>query len=193
MEQVIVEYLYGATAQEIGCISMDVPVRLIDLSAMHPELLWETIITATAAVLGGPGVEPAYPFSLSVENVPGFGSDDCHLLIDTGGISASRVAQVRRTYEPSRLVELAAIAIAGLGLHQTGGHEILDVAVRGSAADYLVGQAHHHLEIAGRSRRSDWEVAWRQKWQRLADLWGSGFYLCVAEFETPAGRLAFAP
>ena len=102
------------------------------------------------------------------------------------------MAQVRRTYEPSRLVELAAIAIAGLGLHHAGGHEIVDVAVRGSAADYLVDQAQQHLEIAGRSRRSDFDTAWRQKWQRLTDLWGSGFYLSVAEFEGRTGRLAFA-
>ena len=171
---------------------MDVPVRLLDLSAMHPELLWETIITATAAVLGEPGREPPYPFVLAVEDVFGFGSDECRLLVDPEGVSANRVAQVRRTYEPSRLVELAAIAIAGLGLHHAGGHEILDVAFRGSAADYLVDQARHHLEIAGRSRRSDRETAWRQKWQRLKDLWGTGFYLCVAEFEGNTGRLAFA-
>jgi hypothetical protein len=172
---------------------MDVPARLIDLPAMHPELLWETIITATAAVLTNHGEEPPYAFALSIENVLGFGSEDCRLLIDTAGVLANRVAQVRRTYEPSRLVELAAIAVAALGLHHAGGHEIVDLAVRGSAADYLVGEAHHHLEIGGRSRRSDFETAWRQKWQRLADLWGTGFYLCVAEFETPAGRLAFAP
>ena len=43
---------------------MDVPVRLLDLSAMHPELLWETILTATVAVLGEPGgihVPRAFP------------------------------------------------------------------------------------------------------------------------------------
>lgn len=171
---------------------MDVPVRLLDLPAMHPELLWETIITATAAVLDQGGTEPPYPFGLAVENVLGFGSEECRLLIDPEGVSAIRLAQVRRTYEPSRLVEMAAIAITALGLHSAGGHEILDIAIRGSAADYLVDQAHHHLEIAGRSRRSDLEAAWRQRWERLADQWGSGFYLCVAEFERSTGRLAFA-
>jgi hypothetical protein len=174
-------------------LSMDVPVRLTDLPAMHPELLWETILTATAAVLDEPGIERPYPFVLAVESVPGFGTEECRLLIDPVGLSETRLAQVRRTYEPFRLVELAAIAVAGLGLHHAGGHEILDLAVRGSAADYLVDQARHHLEIGGRSRRSDFETAWRQKWQRLADLWGSGFYLFVAEFEGRTGRLAFAP
>ena len=172
---------------------MDVPVRLIDLPTMHPELLWETIATAAAAVLGPPGIEPPHSFVLAVDGLRGFGTDECRLLIDPGGVSASRVAQVRRTYEASRLVELAAIAIAGMGLHVAGGHEIVDVAVRGSAADYLVDQERHHLEIGGRSRRSDFEAVWRQKWQRLAELWRSGFYLCVAEFEGRTGRLAFVP
>ena len=171
---------------------MDALIRLLDLPSMHPELLWETIITATAAILADSGAELPFAFALTVENVPGFGSDASRLLVDPRGVSATRMAQVRRTYEPSRLVELAAIAIAGLGLHHAGGHEIVDVAVRGSAADYLVDQAQQHLEIAGRSRRSDFDTAWRQKWQRLTDLWGSGFYLSVAEFEGRTGRLAFA-
>jgi hypothetical protein len=55
----------------------------------------------------------------------------------------------------------------------------------------LVDDESHLLEIAGRSRRSDLESAWRQKWQRLSDTVGAGFYICVAEFETPAGRLTF--
>jgi hypothetical protein len=171
---------------------MDVSKRLLDLPAMHPELLWESILTATAAVLGDSGAEPPFAFALTVENVPGFGSDECRLLIDAGGVSATQITQVRRTYEPARLVELAAIAVTGLALNHAGGHEIVDVAVRGSAADYLVDQARHHLEIGGRSRRKDFETAWRQKWQSLEDLWGSGFYLCVADFESRAGRLAFA-
>jgi hypothetical protein len=171
---------------------MDVPVRLIDLPAMHPELLWETILTAAGAVLSETAFEPPYSFALAVENVLGFGCDECRLLIDPVGVSPNRMAQVRRTYEASRLVELAGIAIAGLGLHHAGGHEIVDIAVRGSAADYLVDQAHHHLEIAGRSRRSDLETAWRLKWARLAERWGVGFYLCAAEFESLTGRLAFA-
>jgi hypothetical protein len=86
---------------------------------------------------------------------------------------------------------LAAIAIAGLGLYYGGRHEIRDVALRGSAADYLVDDANHFLEVAGRSRRSDLAIAWQQRWHRLSDQPNRGFYLCVAEFETPAGRLAF--
>src|SRR4051812_12223049 len=101
---------------------MDVPLRLLDLPGMHPELLWETIIAATAAVLARPGIEPPFGFALSVEDVPGFGSEECRLLIDPGGVSAQQVIRVRRTYEPGRLVELAAIGVAGLGLHVAGGH-----------------------------------------------------------------------
>src|SRR5262245_57521753 len=171
---------------------MDVPVRLTDLPVMHPELLWETIIAATAAVLGEEAAGSPHPFALTVENVLGFGSDKCRLLIDPREVGTKQLVQVRRTYEPSRLVELAAIALAGLGLHVAGGHEIIDVAVRGSAADYLVDHAHHHLEVAGRSRRGDFETAWRQRWGRLTDRWGSGFYLCVVELEGMTGRLAFA-
>jgi hypothetical protein len=170
---------------------MDVPLRLSDLSSMHPQLLWETIIAATAAVLDESGAKPPYPFAMTVEGVLGFGSDECRLLMDPAGVSANQVAQVRRTYEPSRLIEFAAIAITALTLHHAGGHEIRDVALRGSAADYLVDHACNELEIAGRSRRSDVEVAWRQRRERLSERGGGGFYLCVVEFEGATGRLAF--
>src|SRR5205807_171715 len=134
---------------------------------------------------------PPYPFAMTIEGVMGFGSEEGRFLISPAGVSANRKAQVRRTYEPSRLVEFAAIAITGLTLYHAGGHEIRDVAVRGSAADYLVDDARHELEIAGRSRRSDFEVAWRQRIERLSERRATGFYLCVAEFEGATGRLAF--
>lgn len=156
-----------------------------------PSVALESILTATAAVLEDLSAPAPYPVTLTVENVPGFGSETCRLLIDPAGVSPNHVARIRRTYEPSRLVELAAIAVTALGLHHAGGHEILDVAVRGSAADYLVDQAGHQLEVAGRSRQRDLETAWRQKWQRLIERGGTGFYLCVTEFETATGRLAF--
>ncbi len=170
---------------------MDVTVRLIDLPGMHPNLLWDTIIPATAAVLGDAGAQPPYPLPLTVENVPGFGSDELRLLIDPTGVRTDVLPRLRRTYEPSRLIELAAIATAALSLHLAGGHQIMDIAVRGSAADYLVDEAHHRLEIAGRSRRRDLDAAWQQKRQRLAGSAAGAFYVCVAEFESPAARLAF--
>jgi hypothetical protein len=71
-----------------------------------------------------------------------------------------------------------------------GGHEIRDVALRGTGADYLIDEANHLLEISGRSRRGDFTVAWQRRWDRLQGQDG-GIYLCVAEFETPSGRLAF--
>ena len=101
------------------------------------------------------------------------------------------LAKLRRTYKPSRLIELAALAVAALGLNGAGGHQIVDVARRGSGADYLVDETHHHLEIAGRSRRRDLDAAWQQKQQRLADGSAGGYFLCVGEFESPAARLAF--
>jgi hypothetical protein len=170
---------------------MDALVRLEDLPGMHPNLLWDTIIPATAAVFADIGASVPHPLPLTVQAVPGFGSQELRLLIDPGGISPEWLAKVRRTYEPSRLVELAAIAVAALGLHRAGGHQIVDVARRGSGADYLVDQTHHQLEIAGRSRRRDLDAAWQQKQQRLTDRAGPGFYVCVAEFESPAARLAF--
>jgi hypothetical protein len=170
---------------------MDVTVRLLDLLEMHPNLLWDTIIPATATVLGDVGVAPPHPLALTVEAVPGFGSQELRLLIDPVGARPQAIAQVRRTYEPSRLIEMAAIAVAAIGLHRAGGHQILDVARRGSGADYLVDETHNHLEVAGRSRRRDLEAAWQQKQQRLAEGPGRGFYVCVAEFESPAARLAF--
>jgi hypothetical protein len=99
---------------------------------------------------------------------------------------------VRRTYELSRRVELAAIALTGLALYHGGGHEIVDVAVRGSGADYLVDPAQHLLEIAGRSRQADFEVAWQQRLQRLRARATGSFYLWVIELESPAGRLMFS-
>lgn len=171
---------------------MDVTVRLVDLSDMHPQLLWDTIITATAAVLSGSQASPPFRVPLTIQDVPGFGNGELLLLLDPADVPDERVVRVRRTYEPSRLIELAAIAIAAIGLHHAGGHEILDLAVRGSAADYLVDESHHHLEIAGRSRRGDLEVAWQQKWRRLEDRQEGGCYVCVVEFESPVGRLAFA-
>jgi hypothetical protein len=55
----------------------------------------------------------------------------------------------------------------------------------------LGDEALHHLEMAGRSQRRDLDAAWEKKQQRLTDRSGSGFYVCVAEFESPAARLAF--
>jgi len=56
----------------------------------------------------------------------------------------------------------------------------------------MMDESRHHLEIAGRSRRGDFEVAWQQKWRRLEETQEGGCYVCVVEFESPAGRLAFA-
>ena len=132
------------------------------------------------------------PRPAEADSPPRFGDGELLLLLDTADVPDDRLVGVRRTYEPSRLIELAAIAIAAIGLHHAGGHEILDLAVRGSGADYLVDASRHHVEIAGRSRRSDFEIAWQQKWRRLEETQEGSCYVCVVEFESPAGRLAFA-
>jgi hypothetical protein len=48
---------------------MDVAIRLVDLSAMHPCLLWETIITATVAVLEETQRQSPYAFALAIQDV----------------------------------------------------------------------------------------------------------------------------
>src|SRR5260370_29704068 len=106
---------------------MDALVRLLDLAKMHPNLLWDTIAEATAGVFEEVGAESPYQLGLTVEDVPGYGSGRLSLLLDRTGISDDRIARLRRTYEPARLIELAAIAVAGVGLSLAGGHEIVNI------------------------------------------------------------------
>jgi hypothetical protein len=49
------------------------------------------------------------------------------------------------------------------------------------------------MEIGGRSHQSDFGTAWKQKWDNSREREGGRFFLCVIEFETPSGRLAFHP
>jgi hypothetical protein len=170
---------------------MNVLARLIDLTVMHPRLLWEVIAGAAAAVLGPRDGGRLGSFDLMTHAVPGFDDGAIYFSIDAAEIPHAYIERLRRTYESTRLVELAAIAIAGLGLYYGGGHEIRDVAIRGSAADYLVNEEGLLLEVAGRSRRSDLNDAWQQRKRRVADRATGGFFVCVAEFETFSGRLDF--
>jgi hypothetical protein len=170
---------------------MAVGVRLRDLPRMHPLLLWDPIIPATCSVFRQRGVEPPFRLVFCVEDVPGFGTDTLQLEIDPSGVSAETIERCERTFEPSRHIEFAAIAVAGLVLQVAGSHELVDLARRGSAADYLVDAARHHLEIGGRSRRRDLDTAWEQKRPRLLEHSARGCYLCLSEFETYTGRLAF--
>jgi len=170
---------------------MDVAVRLTELTVMHPNLHWGDIIGAAANVLTKNAATLSAIFDLALENIPSAETDHLRLSISAEGLHATELAKVQRTYDSGRLVELAAIAIAGLGIYHGVGLEIRDVAKRGSGADYLVGPS-HLLEIAGRSRRSDAGFAWEQRWERLAGRCSDGFFLCVAEFESFTGRLAFS-
>jgi hypothetical protein len=138
---------------------MEVTVQLTDLSELHPRLLWDDIMAAAAIVLGE---QTTPPFHLSVEVVglPSFDDSSLDLIIQTDGLNPQQHAKRRRTYEPARLVELAAIALAGLVIYHAGGHEIRDLAAGGTRADYVVDEARHLLEVTGRSRRGDFETAW---------------------------------
>jgi hypothetical protein len=166
-------------------------VRLIDLPDMHPCLLWDDLLAATAAVLEKRSADAPYQFALELWEIPAYGSGDVNLAITTAGIPAANIAKVRRTYEAPRLVELAAISLAGLALFQAGRHQIRDVSLRGTSADYLVDEEGYYLEVAGRSWKKDFDAAWELRWRRLANRSSAAFYVFVAEFETPAGRLAF--
>lgn len=170
---------------------MKVSVNLGELPLAHPHLLWRDIRLAAIAVLAENGKKSPFRFDLVVREVAGFDDDLLQMAVESGRTRNADLARLRRTYEPARLVEFAAIAIAGLGLYYAGGHQIQDLAWRGSGADYLVDGERHPLEIAGRSRREDLQIAWQAKWRRLSENVGHDFYVCVAEFETPAGRLAF--
>lgn len=164
----------------------EVHCRLLDLPILHPRLLWETIILAGASVLEGVDRRAPYRFLILAEDIPGFGSEELILTIDPSGYDEESIVRLRRTFE------LAAIAVAALALALSGGHEIVDVALRGSAADYLVGDPPSRLEIAGRSRRTDLESAWQQKWNRLSLPSDQPGFVFVVEFETLTGRLGFA-
>ncbi len=165
--------------------------RLLDLSEMHPCLLWDDIILAAAALLTSHSEVALRRVQFDVVDVPGFGSETIQLEVDLSGIVKSEVAKLRKTYEAHRLVELAAIGIAGLMVSVAGGHQIRDVALRGMNADYLVDEELHLLEVAGRSRRRDFQIAWDERWAKLSQREGEHFFLCVTEFETPYGRLRF--
>jgi hypothetical protein len=171
---------------------MAVAIQLVELPGLHSRLYWEPIIVASAAVFSrAAGAEPSHNFSLSVEGVYGFGTEIIEIEIGTEDVRPDDVDRLRRTLEPSRQVELAAIAIAGIGLHLAGGHQMVDLAAHGSGADYLVDASRIPLEIAGRSRRRDLDQAWEQKEQRLIERRESGVYICVCEFATMTGRLSY--
>jgi len=170
---------------------MEISVEITDLAQMHPRLLWRDIIGATAVVLGEKSKAQRATFELEFQGLPGFGGDKLRLDISLAGILENDRARIQRTYEAHRLVELSAIAIAGLDLYHEGGHEIRDIALRGSMADYIVDDDNHLLEISGRSRQSALERTWKQKLQRLKKRGVASFYLCVAEFESSTGRLGF--
>jgi hypothetical protein len=170
---------------------MAVAIQLVDLPGLHSRLYWEPIIVATAAVLSRSGASPPHRFALGVEGVHGFGTEVIEIEIGTEDIRPDDIERLRRTLEPSRQIEHAAIAIAGIGLHLAGGHQLVDLAVHGSGADYLVDAARIPLEIAGRSRRRDLDLAWQQKEQRIRERRESGVYICVCEFATMTGRLGY--
>jgi hypothetical protein len=168
-----------------------VRLKLTALPEMHPCLLWNDVLAATAAVLEQDAASRSHPVFLQIQEIPGYGSGEVRIEIAVAGVPRGDVAKARRTYESHRRVELAAIAVAGLALFCAGGHQIRDVSLRGTSADYLIDDERYLLEVAGRSRKSDFSAAWHERWRRLAEGSTAGFYVSVTEFETPASRLGF--
>jgi hypothetical protein len=159
---------------------------------MHPLLIWDCHIPATVAVFQSQGFRSPYKMKLSCEDVPGFGTDEVILRIDPSGIGRKLIERVKRTFSFPTLVEMAAISIAALSLNHAGEHQLADMAVLPSRAEYVVGEEGVLLEVAGRSDRSNFNSAWDVRWERLREEHGYGFFLSVTEFETPFSRLAFA-
>jgi hypothetical protein len=168
---------------------MKVEVQLKELEAMHPHLLWGDFIGAAVIMLRRQSKSP-FQFDVAVADVPRFNDDLLQLFIRPPRLSTRLLKRLERTHEPTRLVEYAAIALAGLALYHAGRHIIHKVAVRGSGGDYVVDEI-LLMEVAGRSRRADFQGAWDHRWQRLLSRGEVGFFVFIAEFETPAGRLAF--
>lgn len=169
---------------------MDSVLSVNDLGAFHPNLRWDEIAIAPAAIVGKKP-EGLIVVQFSFENMPAFGTANATIGIDISDVSPANIERMQRTYELARLVELAAIAVAGIGIYYGGGHEIMDISARGSAADYLVDTTLDRLEIAGRSRRRDVQSAWQTRWDRLSARDG-GFYVCLVEFETLSARFAYS-
>jgi hypothetical protein len=170
---------------------MEVQASLDDLAACHPRLLWREITAAAAVVLMPHWQRAGFLLPFDLSGVSSSAGDELVLKLGSPSFPEDQLDRVRRTYDPARLVELAAIAACGLALYHGGGHEIVDIAARGSGADYLVDAERYPLEIAGRSRKSDVAAIWSQKETRLSRRTRNGFYVCVVEFETPRGKLGF--
>ena len=88
-----------------------------ELPQMHPNLLWEDIIAAAASVVPIPQREETCEFSVHVDSSISGLCGELSLLVQTRGVSARAISRVGQTYERARLVELSAIAVAGLAMY----------------------------------------------------------------------------
>jgi hypothetical protein len=87
--------------------------------------------------------------------LPTFDDWRVNFLIRPSDTDVSEAQSISRTFDPSRLIEMAAIVVAGLAAFHVAHLEIRDVALRGSRADYIVGEQGYLLEVGGRSRKQD--------------------------------------
>ena len=76
---------------------MDISVRLVALTTLHPRLLWDDIIAATVAVLTATRSQAPFPFTLTVQDLPGFGSAQLRFAIDPAGVALDHVRRLQRT------------------------------------------------------------------------------------------------
>jgi len=173
-------------------VPIKVSTSLAELTRLHRRLAWDPMIAAAVAVLQSKSVNNSAVVRFQVENVQSFDDSELIFEIDLSGVSRRDVTKLKRTHEPARLVEMAAIAIRALAVYHVGGHEIHRVAVSGSGADYVLDRGRFLLEICGRSRRADIEQAWKDRKKRLEESTKRGWYLVAIEFESLTGRITFA-
>lgn len=114
-------------------------------------------------------------------------SETVEFEVFTTELAREQASRVERTYERSRLVEMS--AIAGIAISQVLWCQIVDVALRGTGAEYLIGPSNELLEVAARSHQTDFARAWNERRERLKRRWSHPAWLCVVEWESPFSRL----
>jgi hypothetical protein len=166
---------------------MEVACRLSDLVDHHPRLSWADIVASAAATICGQ-LGGLVHLRLDCYDIPTVPDRELFLDIECDASHPASIERIRRTYDEARLVEFAAIAVAGLVVYHGLGEQIMDVAIRGYGADYLIGDDRVPMEVAGRSRKRDLESAWSAKVARSARYAKNEFFVCIVEFESMTGK-----
>jgi hypothetical protein len=68
-----------------------ISAQLRDVTVLHPRLLWDDISAETVAVLSETSPHPPFLFTLTLQHVPGFGTDQLRLALHAEGIAIEHV------------------------------------------------------------------------------------------------------